>query len=158
MLIFKDGKIVFEEYFMGHRYKWDGTNHHGILVTWRKSMLHHFQSVTKSITSACIGIALDKGFIKSVDQSIFDYLPEHQHLKKNGKEKITIEHLLTMTSGIDWNEWNAPYSSKDNPIIGIWFSEKDPITYILDRPLKVEKYICLLHWVSADNTLWSFLI
>jgi CubicO group peptidase (beta-lactamase class C family) len=101
-------------------------------------MLHHVQSVTKSITSACIGIAIDKGFIKSVKQSIFDYLPEYQHLKKDGREKITIEHLLTMTMGCDVNEWNMSYGDKNNPIIGIWFSEKDPLTYILDRPWRYE--------------------
>ena len=78
MLIFKDNKLVFEEYFKGHEYKWDGVSHHGDLVTWDWTMLHDVKSVTKSITSTCIGIAIDKGFIESVHQSIFDYLPEHQ--------------------------------------------------------------------------------
>jgi len=76
-------------------------------------------SDTKSITSICIGIAIDNGFIESVDQSIFDYLPEHQHLKKDSKDKITIKNLVTMTSGLDWKEWNAPYSSPANDAIGI---------------------------------------
>jgi CubicO group peptidase (beta-lactamase class C family) len=43
-----------------------------------------------------------------------------------------------MTSGLDWQEWSASYSSKDNPMIGIWFSDKDPITYILERSMKGE--------------------
>jgi CubicO group peptidase (beta-lactamase class C family) len=133
MLIFKDNKLVLEEYFKGHKYKWDGANYHGDLVAWDKSMSHCVHSVTKSITSTCIGIAIDNGFIQSVNQSIFDYLPEHQQLNTDGKDKITIEHLLTMTSGLDWDEWSAPYSSEDNPIIGIWFSDKDTITYILER-------------------------
>jgi CubicO group peptidase (beta-lactamase class C family) len=135
MLIFKGGKLVFEEYYEGHRYKWDGVNHHGELVTWDRDMLHNIHSANKSITSAGIGIAIDKGFIESVHQSIFDYLPEHQHLKKDGKDRITIEHLLTMTAGLEWKEWSAPYSSTDNPTIGIWFSEKDPVTFILEKPL-----------------------
>jgi CubicO group peptidase (beta-lactamase class C family) len=134
-LIFKDGKLVFEEYFDGHKWKWNGVNHHGELVTWNRNMLHNIHSANKSITSACIGIAIDHGFIGSVHQCIFDYLPDHQHLNTDGKEKITIEHLLTMTAGLEWKEWSAPYSSKDNPAVGIWFSEKDPITYILDMPL-----------------------
>jgi CubicO group peptidase (beta-lactamase class C family) len=138
MLIFRDGRLVLEEYFTGHKYQWEGANYHGELVTWDRDMPHSIHSDTKSVTSACIGIAIYKGFIESVHQSIFDYLPEHQHLNTDGKNKITIEHLLTMTSGLDWKEWSAPYSSKDNPIIGIWFSDKDPITYILERSLRAE--------------------
>ncbi|MCP4634746.1 MAG: serine hydrolase [candidate division Zixibacteria bacterium] len=135
MLICKDGKLVFEEYFKGHKFKWDGVNHHGDLVTWDRSMSHCNHSVTKSITSACIGIAIDRGFIENVHQSIFDYLPEYQQFGTGGKEKITIENLLTMTSGLEWDEWSAPLSSPENDIIGIWFSDKDPITYILEKPL-----------------------
>jgi len=117
MLIFKDNKLVFEEYFKGHKYKWDAPNHHGELVSWDRSMEHPVMSVTKNITSTCIGIAIDKGFIQSVHQSIFDYLPEHQHLNTDGKDKITIKHLLTMTSGLEWDEWGAPLSSRDNDIV-----------------------------------------
>ncbi len=135
MLIFRNGKLVFEEYFQGHDYKWDAPYHHGEWVTWNRDMLHDIMSASKSIVSACIGIAIDHGFIESVHKSVFDYLPEHQHLNTGGKEKITIEHLLTMTSGLEWREWSAPYSSVANPCIGIWFQEKDPITYILEKPL-----------------------
>ena len=98
MLIFKDNKLVLEEYFTGHEYVWEAANHHGEQLAWDRTRAHPLHSVTKSITSTCIGIAIDRGFIESVDQSIFDYLPEHQHLNTDGKEKITIEHLLTMTS------------------------------------------------------------
>ncbi len=82
-----------------------------------------------------VGLAVDNGFIESVHQSIFDYLPEYQHPNTDGKDKITIEHLLTMTSGLEWKEWNAPYSSPDNNAVGIWYSDKDPITYILEKQL-----------------------
>jgi CubicO group peptidase (beta-lactamase class C family) len=139
VLIFKDGKLVLEEYFEGHRYQWDGPNHHGELVTWNRSMLHDIKSDTKSVVSICIGIAIDEGFIESIHQSIFDYLPEHQHLNTDGKDRITIEHLLTMTSGLEWDEWSAPLSSRDNDIIEIWFQDaeegKDPLTFILEKPL-----------------------
>lgn len=135
MLIYKDDKLVLDEYFAGHKYQWDAPKHHGELVTWDMDMLHCIHSDTKSITSTCIGIAIDKGFIESVDQSIFDYLPEHQHLNTDGKDKITIEYLLTMTSGLQWDEWNASLSSTSNDTIGIWFSDKDPITFVLERPL-----------------------
>jgi CubicO group peptidase (beta-lactamase class C family) len=136
MLIFKDNKLVLEEYFPGHRYNYFGENHHGDLTNWDGSKLHDIKSVSKSVTSTCIGIAIDNGFIKSVHQSIFDYLPEHQNLKIDGKEKITIEHLLTMTSGLEWNEWKEYLSSKSNDIINIWFQEKDPVSFVLEKPLK----------------------
>lgn len=135
MLIFKDDKLVLEEYFNGHSYKWDAPYHHGELVTWDKTMLHDVKSVTKSITSTCIGIAIDHGYIESVHQSIFDYLPAHRHLSTGGKNKITIEHLLTMTSGLAWDEWSAPLSSQTNDIVGLWFNCDDQISCILERPL-----------------------
>ena len=135
LLIIKDNKLVVEEYFTGHDWKWDAPMHHGDLVKWDKTMLHNLHSATKSITSACIGIAIEEGYIENANRSIFDYLPEHQHLKKGGKEKITIEHLLTMTSGLEWPEWSAPYSSIENPCIEIWFQDRDPVSYILEKPL-----------------------
>jgi CubicO group peptidase (beta-lactamase class C family) len=57
--------------------------------------------MAKSISSILIGCAIDDGLIKSVDESITNYIPE---LKKNGLEKVTIKHLLQMTSGIKFNE------------------------------------------------------
>jgi CubicO group peptidase (beta-lactamase class C family) len=138
MLIYKDGKLVFEEYFPGHDYKWDGQNFHGEWVNWDINRRHNIHSAGKSITSACIGIAIDQGFIESVDQSIFDYLPEHQHLKTAGKDQITIEHLLTMTSGLEWDEWDTSYSNENNDIIALWFDCEDPIACILEKPLVSE--------------------
>ncbi|WP_273565674.1 serine hydrolase domain-containing protein [Maribacter halichondriae] len=135
MLVYKDGKLVLEEYFDGHKYKWDGPDHHGEWVAWDRSMPHHIMSATKSITSACLAIALEKGFIESVHQSIFDYLPEYQHLNSERKNKITIEHLLTMTSGLEWDEWGAPLSSSSNDLVGLWVHCEDPINCILERPL-----------------------
>jgi len=135
ILIYKDGKLVLEEYFDGYKYKWDGPNYNGDWVIWTRSTEHVLQSVTKSITSICIGIAVDNGFIQSVNQSIFDYLPEYQHLNTDGKKKITIEHLLTMTSGLKWDEWGAPNNSLDNDAIGLWFHDEGPITFLLERPL-----------------------
>ena len=135
ILIYKDNMLVFEEYFDGHKYQWDSPNHHGEWVTWNRDMVHNTMSATKSMIAACVGIAVDHGFIEDVHQSVFDYLPDHQHLRSGGKDKITIEHLLTMTAGLEWKEWSAPYSSVDNPCIGIWFQDKDPISYILEKPL-----------------------
>lgn len=135
LLIYKDGKLVFEEYFPGHDYSWDGPNFQGTWVSWNRDKEHNIHSVGKSITSACIGIAIDQGFIDSVDQSIFDYLPEHQHLKITGKDQITIEHLLTMTSGLEWDEWGTSYSNEENDVIALWVDCDDPVACVLEKPL-----------------------
>jgi len=138
LLLYKDGKLVLDEYFTGHKYQWERPGHLGDLITWDSSEMHILMSASKSITSACIGIAIDNGFIESVDQLIFEYLPEYQHLATGGREKITIEHLLTMNSGLDWDEWSAGKTGPENDAVGIWFSDKDPISFILELPLIYE--------------------
>jgi len=137
ILIYKDDKLVFEEYLRGHKFKYNAPGHRGKQVTWSADSLHRVMSVTKSITSLCIGIAVDKGLIQSVHQSIFDYLPDYKYLNSDGKEKITIEHLLTMTSGLKGNEWLIPYSNPQNDVMQVYFS-KDPVTTILSKPLQYQ--------------------
>ena len=57
--------------------------------------------MAKSVTSILIGCALDDGLIQSVLEPITNYIPE---LKENGFDKVTIEHVLQMTSGLDFKE------------------------------------------------------
>ncbi len=134
-LIYKDGKLVFEEYFEGNRYKYDGRYHYGERIQWHRDSLHVIHSCTKSITSALIGIAVEKGHIENVRQSIFDYLPDHQKYKNGGREDITIEHLLTMTSGLKWNEWVAHGSAANDIDRLYWECDSDPLACVLERPL-----------------------
>lgn len=139
VLIYKKGKLVLEEYFDGHDYQRDARKHYGSMVKWDADKLHSAHSVSKSITSLCVGIAVDKGIIKSVNQSIFDYLPkEYAYLNADSKNTITIEHLLTCTSGLQWAEWSAPLSSRENDQIGIWSHEEGPVDYVLRRPFVAE--------------------
>jgi CubicO group peptidase (beta-lactamase class C family) len=135
MLIYKDGKLVFEEYYRGHKYQWDAPAYHGELVQWDRDMMHAVMSTAKSFTSACIGIAIDRGFIESVHESIFEYLPDYQHLNTGGKDRITIEHLLTMTSGLQWDEWGAPHGTSANDIDRLYLDCEDPVICVLEKPL-----------------------
>lgn len=67
----------------------------------------HIASATKSILSALIGIAIDKGYIKCIDQKVLDFFPEYEVKPRDKiKQEITIKHLLTMT---------APYKYKSEP-------------------------------------------
>jgi CubicO group peptidase (beta-lactamase class C family) len=63
-------------------------------------------SVAKSLLSILIGCAIDDGYIESVNQPVTDYVPE---LRANGFEKVTLRHLLQMTSGMDYEESDSPF-------------------------------------------------
>ncbi|MEZ5011580.1 MAG: serine hydrolase [Bacteroidales bacterium] len=134
LLIYRDSLLVLEEYFRGHNYQWDAPGYHGELVDWNRDMAHPVMSCTKSITSACIAIAIEKGFIDSVTQSIFDYLPDHQELRSDNREYITIENLLTMTSGLEWDEWSTSNGTSANDIDMLYFACDDPVKCVLDNP------------------------
>lgn len=84
-LVIRNDTIQYENYY--HKYD-------------KESIVASF-SMAKSVTSMLIGCALEDGLIASVDDPIIQYIPE---LKDNGLEKVTIRHLLLMTSGIDFNE------------------------------------------------------
>lgn len=88
--------------------------------------LNHVRSVTKSITSTLVGIAIDRGFIDSIDVRVVDYLPANLRPSSVAKDEILLRHLLTHTSGLRWEE-NAEFSA--------WAGSANPIRFILDRPL-----------------------
>jgi CubicO group peptidase (beta-lactamase class C family) len=89
LLVVKNGYLVFEKYYSrGSREKYAAVH-----------------SVTKSFTSALIGIALDKGYLNSVDQKLVDFFPEYITDESDPmKKEISIRHLLTMSAGFKWND------------------------------------------------------
>ncbi len=136
MLIYKDDKLVLEEYFKGYRYQWDGPNYHGALINWDLFERQRIMSCTKSFISTMVAVAIQNGYINSVHQSIFDYLPNHQHFKTKEKAKITIEHLLTMTSGLEWDEWSAAHGTTANDIDLLYTNySNNPLACVLERSL-----------------------
>jgi CubicO group peptidase (beta-lactamase class C family) len=96
LLILHNGKIRMERYALGH----SDTN------------LWSSLSVAKSVTSTLVGVAIKDGYIRSVDDYVTDYLPR---LKGSAFDSVKIRHLLTMTSGIKWNE---NYTDPDSDIAG----------------------------------------
>ncbi|MCB0653175.1 MAG: serine hydrolase [Saprospiraceae bacterium] len=89
-LVLQDGKIRLERYALGHS----------------ASNLWSSLSVAKSVTSTLVGAAIKDGYIKTVDDYVTDYIPD---LKGSAYDSVTIRHLITMTSGIRWNEdYNDP--------------------------------------------------
>jgi CubicO group peptidase (beta-lactamase class C family) len=108
--------------------------------------LHYFDenktyqiySVTKSIIGLLIGIAIDKGFIESVDVPISNYFDSSEWKNSDPrKEEITIRHLLTFTAGFDYDEISTPYSDPDNDF-NIWKSSSDWVQHALNLPLNAD--------------------
>ena len=100
--------------------------------------LYQIYSSTKSFTSAVIGIALNKGHIKSVNQTISTFYPEL--LLKNGDSKIasvTLEHLLTMSCGFVWPEIQTDYSNFENPVFQMMISD-NWINFLFSKPVTQE--------------------
>jgi CubicO group peptidase (beta-lactamase class C family) len=133
LLIIKDGKLVFEEYFPGEKFNLaQYTGETG----FDREDTHNLCSATKSFTSALIGIAIDKGFVQSVDQKVFDFFPEYSYILNSTPEKgdMTVEDLLTMRSGLQWDDETYPYYDPRNDMSRM-FTSSDPIRYILLKPL-----------------------
>jgi CubicO group peptidase (beta-lactamase class C family) len=110
LLVVKNGTIVYEKYNQGQR----------------KDNPTHVFSVTKSVTSALVGIALQKGYLKSVDQKISEFLPEYfSDPALSKKKEITIRQALTMTAGLE----------PADGAIDTWMQSADWFQYALNLPL-----------------------
>ncbi|WP_192349355.1 serine hydrolase [Algoriphagus sp. Y33] len=131
VLIHYKGNLVFEKYFSGKDESWGtdlGVVEHG------ENTLHDLRSLTKSIVSICFGLAIQNGFIENVEEKVFTYFPEYGDLNIGLHQEITLKHLLTMTSGLEWNE-DLPYTNPKNSETAMVMSD-DPIRYVLSRPLQ----------------------
>lgn len=109
IVVVRNGYIAHERYFNG--YGPDDT--------------HHVASVTKSIVSAIIGIAINDGYIKNIDQKVLDFFPEYvPDADDIQKREITIRHLLTMTAPYPFEDWHEPLDEM--------CMKPDWVKYILD--------------------------
>lgn len=92
LLIAQNGHTLYEQYVNG----------------WTKDSLHDTRSSFKSVTSLLMGIAVDKGFIKSVDEKVYTYFPEYILQPGDSlKKEMTIKNLLEMKSGFDCEEFDG---------------------------------------------------
>ncbi len=137
IVIVKENKLVFERYFPGHDFNYRGENFHGDFINYNRDKVNNTHSATKSIASALVGIAVDKGFINSVDEKIFSYFTNYSNINNTDKDKITVKHLLTMTSGFEWNEWDVGIGESANDVYRFNISP-DPVRYVLEKPVITE--------------------
>jgi CubicO group peptidase (beta-lactamase class C family) len=96
---------------------------------------HNSFSATKSITSLLTGIAIDQGYINDVDDFVVDFFPNWTIANLDDRKlNMTLEHLLMMRAGFEWDEWSVPYDHPENSVVQMW-EASNQIQYILDRPM-----------------------
>lgn len=132
ILIVKNQRLVFEEY-------WPGTdlqpeNLAPVERDFDRNTLHYVASVSKSLTSALVGIAVDQGLLESLDVSAMSFFPEHADLLGDGKSAVTVRHLLAFSSGFDWNEFEFGFDDPRDSHNQM-FAASDPIRYLLGRSM-----------------------
>lgn len=138
-LILWNGSVVSENYYGGTT----------------AETLFHLRSITKSIVSALVGIAIEKDIISNVKDKVLTYIPELKSQDNDAqKERIMIRHLLTMTSGFQWIEtgewffsdtrsaisdaWGRPLVGSPGEVYNYDSASVDLLTVVLTRAAKQE--------------------
>ncbi len=120
LVIIKDGYIVAEQYYSEE---------------YDQEDLHRIFSCTKSLTSALMGITWDRGLIEGTGQKMIDFFPEYEiQNMSDDKASITLEHLLTMSSGLEWYEIEYSYED-DRNTYRQWSVQGGGVEFVLDRPM-----------------------
>jgi CubicO group peptidase (beta-lactamase class C family) len=112
LLVQRHSVLVGEEYFHGGA----------------ADSLEHVWSVTKSVTSILIGMALERGYLTGLDRTLDEFLTPIVDSLPRDKGRITLRQLLTMTSGLQWHEFDGGGE------YGRWVTSDDMLQYVIDRP------------------------
>lgn len=133
-LVIRNDSLLYEEYRDG----------------WTPATLSNIFSATKSVVGLLTGIAYDEGYISSLDDPVYKYLPE---FKNGNKSKITVRNLLTMSSGLNWDEaYTALFSKTTQAYYGDDIRKLVMGLEATEEPGKVYSY------KSGDTQILSFLI
>ncbi len=144
-LVIRNSKIVFDHHYMqdyetiskkydttNHQYNYDHPSWHPY---YHGSDLHSLQSVTKSVTSILLGIAKDEGLAVHLDSAVLTLFKDYElDLTDKMKRAITLKDLLTMQSGIQWDE-SSSYADDQSNNCTIMERSDDWIQYVLNQPM-----------------------
>jgi CubicO group peptidase (beta-lactamase class C family) len=133
-LVFKGDTLLYEEYWGDHS---------------EETVSNSF-SMSKTLVAILVGIAIEEGKIESLDVSASKYIPE---FKKDNRKKITVRHLLTMSSGLDWTESGKdPLSNNAESYYGWDLYELVTSQKLINQPGKKFNY------QSGNTALLGFIL
>lgn len=128
LLVIKDGRIALEHYELGN----------GPATRWVS------MSMAKSISTTLVGIAVQDGFISSLDAPLTDYLPE---LASSGYADASIRHLLQMTSGVRWDDTHTDPASDRRHMLELQIDQ---------QPAAILRYVTTRPRIAAPGTVWNY--
>jgi len=140
IVVVRHGFLLFEHYRTGDDECWGvplGKVAHG------PESKHDLRSATKSVTSLLLGIALEHKLIDNIHEPVLNWFPEYSDLRTPDKERISLRHLLTMSAGLEWDEY-VPYNDPKNSEVRMLMSS-DQYRYTLEQPV-----------VSPAGQVWNY--
>ena len=138
MIVIKDNKITFEEY-------WLGNDENSVVISW---------SMAKSVISALMGIAIDEGLIQDVYDPVTKYVP---YLKGTGYDNVPIKHVLQMSSGIGFTEDYGVFNSDINRL-GRLLALNSSIDEFVASLKKIREPGTYHQYVSMDTQVLSMVL
>jgi CubicO group peptidase (beta-lactamase class C family) len=119
ILVYRAGKLVFEEYFYGYN----------------RDRPHQMRSASKSIESALVGIAIDRGALASENELVTRRLPYASYANPDPrKDALTLRDLLTMQSGLACDDWNPASPGNEARV----YESEDWVKFVLDLPMATQ--------------------
>jgi CubicO group peptidase (beta-lactamase class C family) len=128
VIVIRHGYVVLEEY----PFPFQGQSR-----TMSYQGTHYLYSATKSFTSCLIGMAIDQGYLQNTSQTVLSLFPDMTFSNVDErKELMTVWDLLTMRSGLPWDEISTPYTSPENDAYQLNFNASGGVQFVLDRPME----------------------
>ncbi|MGI9380258.1 MAG: serine hydrolase domain-containing protein, partial [Methyloligellaceae bacterium] len=142
VLIAHAGHLVYEVYLEGQDSRWNEPLGHR---NFNVDSLHDLQSVSKSVTSLLLGLALRGGYERALVTPVTEFFKDQGIAFGEGVEKVTLQHVLTMTAGFEWDVETFPYEDPRNDNHKLFESEHDPVAFVLGLRVK-----------DKPGTVWNY--
>jgi CubicO group peptidase (beta-lactamase class C family) len=141
VIVIRHRVLVYERYLTGEDLRgWTPVGS----VPHDANTLHNTESITKGVVALLVGVAFDRGWLHDLDASIFSFLPEYADLRSPDKDRITLRHLLSMTSGLDWPERALAVDDPAN-VVQRGRIASDPYRFVLGRSV-----------VAGPGLVWNY--
>jgi len=145
VIVIRHGYVVLEEY---------PNPYQGQSRTMSFQGTHYLYSVTKSFSSCLIGIAIHQGYIDNTSQNVLSFFPDMTFSNVDErKEEMTLWDLLTMRSGLPWDETTYNFNDARNDVYQVNFNSSGGVQYVLDKPMEYNPGTAFLYNTGASHLL-----